>query len=117
MKFVTPFRVGLLVLASAICLFIFLTFVKKGGMSEEESIGVYAYFKDASGLGKKSRIQIAGIPVGEVGDITLEGTRARVTIRVRKEVGLREDASLTKRSESLLGDYLLDLYPGSETAP
>ena len=116
-KLLTPFRVGLLVLASGVFLFIFLTFVKKGGLSEREALTVYAYFRDASGLGKKSRVQIAGIPVGEIGEIVLEGTRAKVYLRIRRDVGLRQDASLTKRSESLLGDYMLDLYPGSDAAP
>jgi len=116
-KIVTPFRVGLLVIASGAILFMFLTFVRKGGMSERESVQVYAFFRDASGLGPKSRVQIAGIPVGEVGLIELQGTRAKVWLRIRRDVGLREDAGLTKRSESLLGDYLLDLTPGTEAAP
>jgi phospholipid/cholesterol/gamma-HCH transport system substrate-binding protein len=55
--------------------------------------------------------------VGEISGITLEGTRAKVWLKIRKGVDLREDAALTKRSESLLGDYLLDLSPGSEQAP
>lgn len=117
MKFVTPFRVGLLVLTSVVLLIVFMTMVKKGGLSDDDSVSVYAYFKDASGLGKKSRINIAGIPVGEITDIELKGTRALVTMRIRKDVEPREDAGLTKRSESLLGDYLLDLYPGSEASP
>ena len=116
-KLVTPFRVGLLVIASAAFLFTFLLFVRKGGLDRDESIRVYAYFRDASGLGPRSRVQIAGIPVGEIESIVLEGTRARVWLRIRNEVDLRQDAILTKRSESLLGDYLLDLNPGSEQAP
>jgi phospholipid/cholesterol/gamma-HCH transport system substrate-binding protein len=115
-KIATPFRVGLLVLASAGFLFIFLTFVTKGGLSDQEAISVFAYFRDASGLGKKSRIQIAGIPVGEVKEIVLEGTRARVNLRIRRDVGLKVDAMLSKRSESLLGDFVLDLVPGSPDA-
>ncbi|HET9450256.1 MAG TPA: MlaD family protein, partial [Aggregicoccus sp.] len=116
-KLITPFRVGLLVITAGAFLFTFLTFVRKGGLGEEDSITVFAYFRDASGIGPKSRVQIAGIPVGEVTDIVLQGTRAKVTLRIRNEVDLREDAALTKRSESLLGDYLLDLNPGTEAAP
>ncbi len=116
-KLLTPFRVGLLVIVALVILFAFLTFVKKGGMKENESITVYAMFKDASGLGKKSRIQIAGIAVGEVGNIELVGTKAKVNLRIKKEIGLRTDATLIKRSESLLGDYMLDLTPGTEEAP
>ncbi|HSP80451.1 MAG TPA: MlaD family protein, partial [Myxococcaceae bacterium] len=115
-KLVTPFRVGLLVLVAGAFLFGFILFTRKGGLSEDESLHVYAYFRDASGLGNKSRVQIAGIAVGEVSSIQLEGTRARVSLLIRRDVDLREDAMLLKRSESLLGDYLLDLNPGTEQA-
>ena len=115
-KIVTPFRVGLLVIVSGAILFGFLSFVRKGGMSDRESMRVTAYFRDASGLGPKSRVQIAGIAVGEVGKIELEGTRAKVHLKIRRDVNLRQDAALTKRSESLLGDYLLDLVPGTDAA-
>lgn len=116
-KLVTPFRVGLLVLSAAAFLFILLTFVRKGGMDEDDSVDVYAYFEDASGLGRRSRVQIAGIGVGEIREIVLEGNRAKVWLRIRDDVGVREDAALTKRSESIaLGDYMLDLFPGTKDA-
>ncbi len=116
-SFVTPFRVGLLVLIAGGCLFGFIAFTRKGGLGKNDSTEAYAYFRDASGLGTKSRIQIAGIPVGEVTGVTLDGTRARVTVRIRRDVSLHQDAALIKRSESLLGDYLLDLNPGTELTP
>jgi phospholipid/cholesterol/gamma-HCH transport system substrate-binding protein len=116
-KYLTPFRVGLLVLAAATFTTIFFTFAKKGGLSAGESLKVFAYFRDASGLSKKSRVQIAGISVGEITDISLEGGKAKVSLKVRRDVNLRQDAALTKRSESLLGDFVLDLYPGSDAAP
>ncbi len=114
MKIFTPFRVGLLVIAAGVILFLFLSFVKKGGMKEEEALTVYALFKDASGLGKKSRVQIAGIGVGEIGEISLEGLRAKVQLKLKKDLGIRKNATLAKRSESLLGDYMLDLWPGDD---
>jgi len=113
-KLVTPFRVGLLVITAGAFFFAFFMFARKGGLSEKESISVWAYFRDASGLSAKSRVQIAGIAVGEISSISLEGTRAKVWLKIRNDVELREDAILTKRSESLLGDYLLDLSPGTE---
>lgn len=116
-KLVTPFRVGLLMIASLAILFVSISFVKKGGLSTREGLTVHAYFQDASGLGKKSRVQIAGILVGEIRSIELVGMRAKVTMRVRREARLREDAALTKRSESLLGDFMLDLFPGTDAAP
>ncbi len=116
-KLVTPFRVGLLVVVSTGFLFLFLTFVRKGGMSDRESAVYYAYFRDASGLSQKSRIQIAGIAVGEVASVVLEGSRAKVYVRIRRDVPIHIDAAITKRSESILGDFLIDLNPGSDSAP
>jgi phospholipid/cholesterol/gamma-HCH transport system substrate-binding protein len=116
-KVLTPFRVGLLVLVSGVLLAVALAFVRKGGLGADESLDVHAYFRDASGLGPKSRVQIAGIPVGEISLIELEGTRAKVHLRIRQDVAVHTDAVLAKRSESLLGDYLLDLNPGTPQAP
>jgi len=115
-RIITPFKVGLLVLVAGAAFLVFFTFLNRSALQEQDGLTVFAYFEDASGLGKKSRVQIAGIPVGEVTDIKLEGIRARVTMRVQGSLGLRKDAALAKRSESMLGDYLLDLVPGSEKA-
>ncbi|HXX29369.1 MAG TPA: MlaD family protein [Myxococcaceae bacterium] len=115
--FVTPFRVGIFVLASVAFLAGFLLLLKRGGLGGGGTMHVVAYFRDASGLGKRSRVQTAGIPVGEISDIVLEGDRAKLTLKVRTDLGLRENASILKRSESFLGDYLLDIQPGSPPAP
>ena len=113
---VTPFKVGLLVLI-AVAAFTAFQMALKTDAADAQKIQVVAYFDDASGLGVKSRIQTAGIPVGEVVDIRLEGTRARLTLAIRDDVQLKTDAKLLKRSESMLGDYLIDLMPGSPDAP
>ena len=115
--YITPFRVGLFVLVSAACFAAFFIILKRGAFTGGETMTVVAYFRDASGLGKRSRVQTAGIPVGEITDIALIGDRAKLTIKVRKDLGLHTDASLLKRSESFLGDFLLDLQPGSPAAP
>ena len=52
--YITPFRVGLFVLVSAACLAAFLIILKRGHLGGE-SMTVVAYFRDASGLGKRSR--------------------------------------------------------------
>src|SRR5437588_6817183 len=76
-------------------------------------------FDDATGLGARSRVQIAGIPVGQVDRIELDQqtARAKVWIKVREQYQLHRDASIAKRSESILGDFLLDLTPGTVNQP
>jgi phospholipid/cholesterol/gamma-HCH transport system substrate-binding protein len=55
-KLVTPFRVGLLVIAAGAFFITFVLFAKKGGLSESESLRVWAYFRDASGLAVRGRV-------------------------------------------------------------
>ena len=115
-KWITLFRVGLLVLLSAVLFGVSFAFVNKGGLNKKDAVTVWAYFHDASGLGPRSKVQIAGIGVGEITSVTLEGQKARISMLIKREVPLKVDAIISKRSESLLGDYLLDLVPGSEDA-
>ncbi len=110
--------VGLLVGVTLVAFFVAFSFFKKGGYSEKDSYLVYAYFRDATGLTWKSRVQIAGIQVGEVSSITLEGDRAKLEIRIKKDIGLHADACLTKSFPSaLLPDALLEATSGSPGAP
>lgn len=110
----TPFRVGLVVIAGIVSFFVLLSFVARQKYSDDETYKVYATFRDATGLGPKSRVQIAGIEVGIVDSVELtDDARARALLRIDRDVVLRTDARITKRSASLLGDFLLDVYPGS----
>jgi phospholipid/cholesterol/gamma-HCH transport system substrate-binding protein len=106
--------VGLLVAVAGVAFLVALTFFRKGGFTEKDSYTMYAYFSDATGLAWRSRVQIAGIQVGEISRIDLEGMRARLEIRVKNEIDVRTDACLTKTYPSaLLPDALLQLYSGS----
>jgi phospholipid/cholesterol/gamma-HCH transport system substrate-binding protein len=117
-KLISPFRVGLFTLILGATFVVLYSYVHKGGLSDKEAIGVYAIFHDASGLDKKSKVMIAGIQVGDITDIELaNGNLAKITLRIRRTVHLKTDAALSKRSESLLGDNLLDVYAGSPDSP
>lgn len=110
--------VGALV-AAALAAFLFtFTFIKKGGYAADESYVITAYFSDATGLTWKSRAQIAGIQVGEVSKISLEGQRAKLQIRIKNEVDLHADACLSKVFPSaLMPDALLEVMAGSPAQP
>ena len=110
--------VGVVVALAGAIFVVALTFFRKGGYSEKESYLVHAYFRDATGLTWKSRLQIAGIQVGEVHEITLEGDRARLDLRVKRGVVLHKNACLTKTYPSaLLPDALLEAVPGRDPSP
>jgi phospholipid/cholesterol/gamma-HCH transport system substrate-binding protein len=110
--------VGVLAAVTGVAFILALTFFRKGGYSEKDSYLVHAYFSDATGLTWKSRVQIAGIQVGEVVDIELEGAKARLDIRVKRDIELHTDTCLTKTFPSaLLPDALLEVIPGSPEKP
>jgi phospholipid/cholesterol/gamma-HCH transport system substrate-binding protein len=111
------FAVGLLVAVCGVAFLVAFTFFRKGGYSEKDTYLVYTYYEDATGLTWKSRVQIAGIQVGEVERITLDQSRARLDVRVKRDIDIRADACFTKRFPStLLPDALLDLVPGTPRA-
>src|SRR5690554_4116333 len=84
-----------------------------GGAQKAHGYTVHAYFVDAQGLIEKSRVVIAGIPVGTIRKISLDGGRARIDISIDQGVHLYEDATVQVRAVSLLGEKILALSPGT----
>jgi phospholipid/cholesterol/gamma-HCH transport system substrate-binding protein len=111
------FAVGLLVAVCAVAFLVAFTFFRRGGYDKDDSYVVHVFFKDATGLTWKSRVQIAGIQIGEVERISLVGARARLDLRIQKDVDLHRDACVSKRFPSaLLPDAILDTVPGAPPA-
>ncbi|MEI8259200.1 MAG: MlaD family protein, partial [Deltaproteobacteria bacterium] len=106
-------KVGLLLLVAMLGgWFLYRVVVQRAGGSN--GYHVYALFRDASGLVPRSRITIAGIPVGTIESIRLQDGMARVTMTVSRDVALFDDATVSRRSSSLLGEYVLILAPGTQ---
>lgn len=80
---------------------------------------VTATFENAATLRASSPVRIAGVNVGEVTEVELEGELAKVTFTVEEDGRpLHEDAEVTIRPRLFLeGNYFLDLRPGSPSAP
>lgn len=112
---ITPFKVGLLVIVGLGAFVWMVGRVEEGIGDDAAGYQVYAMFDDASGLTEKSRVTIAGIDVGELSKIELEGVRAKVWLRVNTP--LRADAQISKAQTSLLGEYALKLSPGTAGEP
>jgi len=83
-----------------------------GQVGASKGYVVHAYLKDATGVAKHSRVTIAGIPVGQVDDIKLEGGRARIDVRMKPDVKLHQTARLGVKSASLLGENIIVLSEG-----
>ena len=73
---------------------------------------VHADFSSASGLEPGSGVEIAGVRVGQVTAVHLDGTRARVTLKLRDEVLVQDDAIASIQTKGLLGERYLLITPG-----
>jgi len=81
--------------------------------SGQSDFKIWARLDDAAGLPEGSQVVIAGLPVGEVDSLRIDGRFARVTVRMRDDVVLWDNAVLFKKSSSLLGNFYLEIDPGS----
>lgn len=109
-------KVGFTAIAMVMLGVVAYRFVHKG-VRGEEGPTVWALFRDATGLVDKSRVQVAGLIVGEINQRRLQGNYARISIRMRPDVELWSNMVLYKKSSSLLGEYFLDIDPGTPQSP
>jgi phospholipid/cholesterol/gamma-HCH transport system substrate-binding protein len=73
--------------------------------------------QDATGLSTRSKIYLAGVTVGKIQDIHLEGSSAHLKVAFFRNVEIRENASIARQSSSILGTSILALNPGTELSP
>ena len=75
---------------------------------------VDAMFNSVAGLDDKAAVRVAGVRVGRVDGIGLDGGRARVTLLLERPVALTAGARARIANLGLLGDKYVELVPGPE---
>lgn len=67
--------------------------------------------------GQGQTVTIAGVPVGEIGDVELQNGRAVVTLKIRKKyANLYKDVTALARPKTGLEDMTIELNPGTADA-
>jgi phospholipid/cholesterol/gamma-HCH transport system substrate-binding protein len=104
---------GLVLLALVLSAVIFKYTTERVG--SDEGFVVYALFNDARGLTEKSRVTSAGLAVGQIETRVLDPAsgKAKINIRIYEGLKLYENALVSKKAASLLGELYLDLDPGT----
>lgn len=106
---------ALLVVATGILAFMAL---QVGALrSFGRTIRVDAILDDVAGLDSGAVISVAGVSVGTVESLAVEGARARVTLSLDEAALLRRDVVVAMRARSILGEKYLELRPQSADAP
>ena len=112
-------KVGLFVLVVLGASFWAIKAVYKGSGLRPKGYKLWGLFRDATGLVDKSRVQVAGLNVGSIVERELSPehpNRAKVTILIAdSNLPIYENAVLFKKSASLLGEFYLEIDPGTAT--
>ncbi len=116
-NFSTEIKVGLFVLAGIIILSYMAIKVGKFDLGKRGGYTIDAYFDNASGLNKDVPVEIAGIEVGSVEDISLDRRKAKVTMRISPHISIPSDSKAFIRTKGVLGDKFIEITPGKPELP
>lgn len=86
-------------------------------VSAGDSYQVTAEFDDILNVVPRSPVMVDDVTVGEVTDVERVGWHAKVTLRVRKNVRLPDNAVASIRQVSLLGEKYVSLEPPLDAKP
>lgn len=91
--------------------------VKLGGVSlfGTDQYKVSAQFGNISGLTKDATVEIAGVIVGKVSNVSLNGDdyQAKVEMLINPNIKLQEDTIASIRTQGIIGDKYVKLSPGA----
>lgn len=86
-------------------------------VDEDSSFEVTAEFADILNIVPRSPVMVDDVTVGEVTDVERVGWHARVTLRIRDDVDLPDNAVADIRQVSLLGEKYVALEAPTDVAP
>lgn len=116
-RFKTEFWVGLITVLGVL---VGLYMVFRTGdfrLDRRPGYKVAVELSDVAGLDVGDSVRVAGVYVGKVEDIRLDGGVARVVFSVDPDVEIYEDASVRVSTYGLLGDRFISIDPGSPSLP
>ncbi len=107
-------KVGIFVVLGLVVLTYFTFRVSKWGGIGEKGYNLTVDFETAAGLEPKANVKMAGVPVGKVEEIKLEGDRARLVLRIDKEIRIPVDSIASIQTQGLLGEKYVEILPGKQ---
>lgn len=72
---------------------------------------IHAYFSSATAIYPGDEVRVAGVKVGTISDISPEGTKAKMTLAVKRGIPIPADAKAVIVAPSLVGARYVQLAP------
>lgn len=109
------FTVGLFVLIGLLAIGYMAILIGGSRFLDNNTRNVVAIFTNVGGLSSGSNVMIAGVKIGTVGPISLdqETLKAKVELRLNANIDLFDDATASIKTNGLIGDKFIAIYPGT----
>ena len=106
--------VGVFVVIGLICIGYMTIKLGKAEFFASDSYVLYARFSSVSGLRTGSVVEVHGIEVGTVGNLSIDQEKqmAFTELRINKGIKIYDDASATVKTAGLIGDKFVKIEPG-----
>jgi phospholipid/cholesterol/gamma-HCH transport system substrate-binding protein len=106
--------VGIFVVIGLLCVGYMTVKLGKVSLFGDDYYSLYTRFTSASGLRDGSPVEIDGIEVGRVGQMSIDQDRqmAMVELKIKKDIKVYEDAIASIKTSGLIGDKLIKIDPG-----
>lgn len=114
-KLTAEAKVGLLVLGSSVILLWMTVVVGKFDFGKQEGYRVVALFESVAGLNSKAAVRMAGVQIGTVESVELDGSRAKLTLRIDPNVKVPRGSEAAVKTMGLLGDKYVDIVPAERS--
>ena len=111
--------VGLFVILGLAALFFMAFTIGGAGSASASEQTLVARFDSSSGLKAGAFVEISGVRVGKVTDITLdaEAFEAVVLLRIPKNIEIPDDSVASIRTAGIIGDRFIKISPGGSDLP
>lgn len=111
-KFDLELAVGLFIIAGILCLGYLSIKLGKMEIVGKKGYEIYGVFSNIGGLKVGSSIEIAGVNVGRVTNISLDNYQAHVVLNFPKDLKIQEDAIASVKTRGLIGEKYIEITPG-----
>ncbi len=108
------FYVGLFVSIGILCTGYLFIVLGEISLFRDKQYPIYAFFTSVSGLKTGAKIEMVGVQVGTVSNVSIDKERllAKVEFRIDKNIELSEDVIASVKTSGIIGQKFIDILPG-----
>lgn len=109
-------RVGLMTIIGILLLFFVVVSLAHTDVFKSSGITAHVTFNDANGLQAGNSVRYVGVNVGKVESVAAGKDGVQVTLKLKEGTEIPKDSKAVITTDGLLGEKLVSITPGQDTA-